>query len=191
MAEILPKVGEARESDLLALSQEELVRFALLAQTEASFDSLTGLQNRRRVEDAFCQQEVFAVGILDVDHFKGVNDTYGHDVGDDVLRMIAEILRKNSGRSACIGRWGGEEFVLCLTDPYAFPEMVFEAVRQAVAEYAFVIRSGDRTGETIGVTISIGWTDAYGSSLGDVVGCADKLLYQAKNAGRNRVCGPR
>ncbi len=159
---------------------------------QATHDALTGLFNRRHVEDLL-RAEVeraqrharpLAVAMLDADHFKNINDTYGHPTGDDVLREISARCRKTLRANDILGRYGGEEFVI------VFPETnveeagaVAERMRAAVA--ANPIQVG---GHALDVTVSIG-VSAYapGHNVERLVERADAALYTAKQDGRNRV----
>jgi diguanylate cyclase (GGDEF)-like protein len=126
----------------------------------------------------------FGVIFIDIDHFKEVNDTYGHAVGDGVLRMVAHAL-KNSLRSFdFVGRWGGEEFIIILpnitSDVLA---MVAERCRAKVQECTF-----QTEGRELSVTISAGAVLAEpGEEVDQVVKRADVLMYRSKHGGRNRV----
>ena len=147
-------------------------------------DPLTGLWNRRR-SDAELATMLGAgypacVALLDLDHFKLVNDTFSHAVGDDVLRHVAELLRAGAGHA---GRQGGEEFLLLLPGGLDEAFGTCEAIRQTLQTYAWqTIASG------LQVTTSIGVTSLRpGEDANTAVSRADDLLYAAKHAGRNRV----
>ena len=138
--------------------------------------------------------------MLDVDHFKKFNDTYGHDTGDAVLRMIAAKMAKVSGGGSCY-RYGGEEFTIVFpgrnTDE-AWPHL--DALRVEIANSPFVISRVDRRkngkvnkpaqSKSVKVTASIGIADSRTntSSPWDVLKLSDKALYRAKGKGRNCVC---
>lgn len=153
---------------------------------EAQTDALTGLNNRRVFNSALenwrDQHHAAALVLLDIDHFKRVNDTYGHDVGDDVLRRLADLMRSCSRSGDVLCRTGGEEFAILLpgTDPQAARD-VAERLRQLV-EHSSI----DSVGH---ITISLGvahWPLQV-SSIDDLVKRADEMLYFAKRNGRNRV----
>lgn len=164
---------------------KELEELALLCP-------VTGVGNRRYAEMALHSaiEELnrfewpFGVLFVDVDHFKHINDTYGHPIGDEVLRMVAHALRSSLRSFDFVGRWGGEEFVVVLpniTDEIL--ERVGERCRQLieVSEY-------QSEGRAIQVTVSIGGTMArQGETIQDCLDRADRLMYQSKRAGRNRV----
>ena len=154
-------------------------------------DSLTGLANRRRLQDhllAVCssaQRHEHSVGLLmvDVDHFKAVNDTLGHDAGDGVLRVVASRIAAACRMEDLAGRWGGEEFVVVapLTDPTGATDLG-ERVRTHVADGP--VHTGN--GSALDVTVSVG--AAAGSNDPDaLLRAADASLYEAKRTGRNKV----
>lgn len=166
-------------------------RMAQLQET-TMLDALTGIGNRRYVEmkGASCLTEFhhhgvpFGVLFLDIDHFKRVNDTYGHDVGDLVLKMVAKTLKNGLRATDFVGRWGGEEFVaLALHVNATQLSLVGEKLRGLIAASRLATEQGD-----VQPTISIGVTLARtGDTLEQLFKRADTLLYQSKTAGRNRV----
>lgn len=155
---------------------------------------LTGIYNRRyfqlrfeeEIERAQRYKHMVSVAMLDLDHFKKVNDTYGHLVGDEVLKRVAKILRDSVRASDMVARYGGEEFVLVF--PETAPAAVFPVtirIRQRIQNCRIETAS-----EVIKVTASIGISgyDPSGSEPAeDVVRQADEALYNAKESGRNRV----
>jgi len=155
-------------------------------------DSLTGLLNRRgfaeRAEAAVSQakryEHALCVAMLDVDHFKGINDTHSHAVGDQVLVEVAEILKGELRESDLVGRWGGEEFVLALPETsLETARALAERLRLALETYDWSRLMHDRV-----VTVSIGVCQlGPEDSLGAALACADERLYLAKERGRNRV----
>lgn len=173
---------------------------------EASFrlayhDELTGLGSRRALNEALLKLgERYAVAMVDVDHFKKFNDRFGHEVGDQVLRMVAGRLEKVSGGGKAY-RYGGEEFCVLFRGSgaeEAVPHL--EAVRERIQESKFLLRGGDRPKKKpkksrggarreTSVTVSIGVAQpARGrTSPEEVIKAADKALYRAKEEGRNRV----
>jgi diguanylate cyclase (GGDEF)-like protein len=167
----------------------------------AYLDELTELPGRRALREKFQTiSGLYTVAMLDVDHFKQFNDTYGHDTGDAVLRMIAAKMRKVSG-SGLPYRYGGEEFTVLFNgkDVNQAREHL-EGLRKAIADSPFVInrmdrrvnpkRSKTRTNKTVQVTVSIGAADSNKpvNSPWDLMKLADKALYRAKKKGRNQVC---
>jgi two-component system cell cycle response regulator len=159
-------------------------------------DALTGLHNRRYMEShlqtllrgAAERDRPLSIQMLDIDHFKAINDTYGHDAGDDVLREFADRVRANVRGIDLVCRLGGEEFVVVMPDTdAALARVVAERVRQRIAAEPFVVSGGT---QRIDVTVSIGIaTRLAGDSPDDLVKRADLGLYAAKHGGRNRVVG--
>jgi two-component system cell cycle response regulator len=158
-------------------------------------DGLTGLHNRRYMEShlqtlaeqAATRSKPLALMILDIDHFKSINDNHGHDCGDDVLREFAVRIRKSIRGIDLACRYGGEEFVIVMpeTDMHV-ASMVAERLRRSIAGEPFAI---DRGNKRIGVTISVGLAtlEKKGEPIADVLKRADVALYRAKHDGRNRV----
>jgi two-component system cell cycle response regulator len=158
-------------------------------------DGLTGLYNRRYmeshlatlVEQATGRNKPLAVLVLDIDYFKAINDTYGHDAGDDVLREFAIRVRKSIRGIDLACRYGGEEFVIVMPETdMAVAATVAERLRRRIAMEAFPIEQGQRS---IDVTISIGIAALEGTddTAGNLLKRADQALYRAKRDGRNRV----
>lgn len=171
----------------------------------AYIDQLTGIPGRRALETEMRHLgKRYSIAMLDVDHFKQFNDTYGHDTGDEVLKLVASRMTKIKGK-ARIFRYGGEEFTVLFKGKYADQVVEFlEELRESIADYAMTIRDKDnrpknnRRGEkkrrqvpsnkTVNITISIGVADSYETRKPEQVRKqADEALYRAKNAGRNCV----
>lgn len=179
-----------------------LHRYLLLKQqlqVAAVTDEKTGLLNTAGWHEYAGREHVrarrrgvggFAVLMIDLDHFKRINDTYGHLTGDDVLAAVAVAITGSVRQGDTVGRFGGEEFVVLLpgiarTDVLG----IAERVRLAVGELAVVISTGSGTVRVSGLSVSIGvarYPDS-GSTLDDILRSADAALYRAKDAGRNRV----
>lgn len=176
---------------------EERKRTQVILEKLATLDSLTDLYNRRHFY-SLAQREIERVVrykrsvtalMLDIDHFKQVNDIHGHAVGDEALRAIANILRKSLREVDILGRFGGEEFAILL--PETHPDkgrQVAERIRLAIAEQPITTAAGD-----LSLTISIGVTGIAGVkpneafTLDQLLKQADDALYQAKHNGRNRT----
>lgn len=163
-------------------------------EASANTDTLTGLLVRRAFLLRFTQEmdrsrrtgKPLAVAILDLDHFKRVNDTYGHPVGDLVLKRFADVLRRKLRSIDIAGRWGGEEFVVLLPEtPIDQATLVLDRVRCAIAEERF-----PSPADNLVVTMSAGLTgvDFVTDNPEEIIGMADKALYEAKESGRNRIC---
>jgi two-component system, cell cycle response regulator len=158
-------------------------------------DALTGLHNRRYMEShlgtlaeqAAARGKPMTLLIIDIDHFKVINDTFGHDAGDDVLREFAIRLRKSTRGIDLACRYGGEEFVVVMPETdKAVATVVAERIRRRIASEPFAIRAGEGS---VDVTISIGLAalNGAGESVAAVLKRADQALYRAKHEGRNRV----
>jgi diguanylate cyclase (GGDEF)-like protein/PAS domain S-box-containing protein len=156
-------------------------------------DPLTGLGNRRSIQQALrreCDElrrydRRFAVLFLDIDQFKSVNDRYGHDTGDDVLRLVAATLASCTRASDVVGRWGGEEFVVIAAAADGEPALeVAERIRRLIAQAWLDTPDGQQ----LRVTVSIGVAPARaGESPRSLVDRADRAMLIAKRAGRNAV----
>ncbi|MGB0696182.1 MAG: GGDEF domain-containing protein [Rhodospirillaceae bacterium] len=166
----------------LQLTHRELEKTAMT-------DPLTGLTNRVKLDEMFAQEAArseryggpLSVILMDIDHFKQVNDTHGHQVGDNVLKQTATILRKLARDADIVGRWGGEEFlILCPETDLGGASMLAERMRKAIAEHAFPALGA--------MTSSFGVaTHRKGDSDASILKRADVALYRAKAEGRNRV----
>lgn len=177
----------------LSDQREELARALVQLQAIATRDELTGLPNRRQMQ-ALMDQELlrsqrqgysFCIALLDLDHFKHVNDAHGHAGGDAVLRAFAHTAQATLRATDVLARWGGEEFLALLPDTATPPAIAgMERLREQVA--ALRVEFG---GASIAVTVSIGLTSHHpGDTLEQTLERADALLYQAKSGGRNRTC---
>jgi diguanylate cyclase (GGDEF)-like protein len=165
-----------------------------LLESVASVDPVTELYNRRHIMavlDAECIRSTgnnspLSILLMDVDNFKKINDTYGHQAGDVVLKEIANLITAASG-SRLVGRYGGEEFLVLLPDQESSDASVTAERIRAVIEAATVVYDSD---PIISPTISIGIATAFGwkEKPEDLVGLADEALYDAKSTGRNRIC---
>ena len=164
--------------------RDELMKVRRMANT----DALTGLSNRRHFDDrlaaAIGKSQDFTLLLADIDHFKHINDAYGHAFGDHVLKCVAAALTNASRAGTFIARTGGEEFAIVIgkaTEHEA--EAVGERLRQAVESMKLAAAQ-----DLVGVTISIGVATAKDSMTADILyQSADHALYRSKNAGRNRV----
>lgn len=176
---------EARVAERTQALQDALSAANILVIT----DSLTQVFNRRHmeslvhdeVERAQRYHQSTALIILDIDHFKAVNDNYGHPMGDRVLRHVSDILSENLRQSDALGRWGGEEFLILLPQiNVAAATSVAEKLRQAILTAEFGLNDP--------LSVSLGVADLQsGESAGDWIKRADQALYHAKRLGRNQV----
>jgi diguanylate cyclase (GGDEF)-like protein len=160
----------------------------------ATTDPLTRVANRPmllatlydEVERASRHGRPLTVGFIDLDHFKPINDTYGHEIGDVVLEQVAGVLRDNLRRSDIIGRYGGEEFVVvCPETTVDEATAVAEKLRLLVSKQQFQVPGGDE----LSVTVSVGLAGGHGQSLrvDDLLRDADAAMYAAKSLGRNQT----
>jgi diguanylate cyclase (GGDEF)-like protein len=158
----------------------------------ATEDPLTGLLNRRGLEDALSLSLAQAARkalntsaiMVDIDHFKRVNDSFGHEVGDQVIKLVAEFLRTMSRASDVVARTGGEEYLLILPDTSLDAARVLaERIRMAIAEHPLLVSR-----QRIPVTVSLGVASVTGEAdLDELYKEADRAMYLAKRGGRNRV----
>lgn len=176
----------------LAVKETELKAVLAQADEVSHTDALTFLPNRKRILSDLQHEVMFsdrygtplAVSMLDIDHFKNINDTYGHVAGDEVLRQLATELRNHIRHPDVIGRYGGEEFLVVL--PHSTIRAAAEqAERLRKHVQSLVIRSGD---DEITVTVSMGLAQykIHHEDWQSLLSRADAALYQAKNSGRNR-----
>jgi two-component system, cell cycle response regulator len=189
--ELLARVAVGRR---VAELHRQIKAKNLLLEELAQTDSLTGLPNRRAIEDwtkralSGAQRHGFALWLVmaDLDHFKRVNDTHGHEAGDVVLKRFAELLRANTRTSNMCGRIGGEEFVLSLSHvDRAGVEIAIERIRRQFEAEKFAF-----DGKVVTATASFGIAGFEGSnapSLDQLLRSADAALYIAKGKGRNRL----
>jgi two-component system, cell cycle response regulator len=187
VARVRTQIRRKRYADALRSNVQTAMELAVL-------DPLTGLNNRRYLEShlgglmdqAARHGRPVSIMILDIDFFKRVNDTYGHDAGDEVLKTFAARVKCKVRGADLMCRLGGEEFVVVMPDtklPTA--QSVGERIRSAVATATFPINNGERQ---IPVTVSIGVADSLGGeSIDALLRRADQALYLSKHAGRNRV----
>ncbi|AYO94577.1 two-component regulator propeller domain-containing protein [Xanthomonas axonopodis] len=181
----------------LALQQASQEREALMRQLEyrASHDVLTALPNRREAErvlqqwfdEAHAGGAALALALMDIDHFKRINDDYGHEVGDAVLSAIGEVLSEQEQARCFAARHGGEEFLLAATGLDAVQaRALFERMRQRLA-----VIEVDAQGMTVRCTASMGMAmSEEAPSRRELLALADHRLYEAKRQGRNRLIGP-
>jgi two-component system chemotaxis response regulator CheY len=163
----------------------------------ATYDSLTGLLNRRAVYER-AQSELdrsfrdgcsMSIILLDIDHFKSVNDQYGHLTGDQALRLVAGTIAQNKRSYDWAGRWGGEEFLLVLPETGMLAAAdIAERMRRNVAALSFPLTNGNYLSLRISLGVSSIDANDHKPTLGELFQQADDALYSAKNHGRDRVC---
>ncbi|HMV41276.1 MAG TPA: diguanylate cyclase [Leptospiraceae bacterium] len=195
---VLQKENEIAQLEMLDTMKKDIDSFRLLqaANKLANTDSLTGLHNRRYfytlVETLWRKPDPLipdmSMLVIDVDHFKKVNDTYGHDVGDQVLKQVAEILSKSIRNMDIVGRYGGEEFLVFLpkTNIQEAIELA-EKIRVSIQEQKILLSEN----QILQITASIGVASRVEKEMeiDQLVKSADTMLYKAKESGRNRVVG--
>ena len=169
--------------------KEELLREV---EQLAVTDTLTGLYNRRGFEQFMeyefrqsrREESVFSVSLGDIDHFKTVNDTWGHDCGDYVIQTVADTIRKNVREQDCLARWGGEEFILMFKGRIKDTAAVIERIRKEIEDTDFSYGE-----ERFRVTVSFGIAEmsSEDNNYEKSVIEADRMLYRAKEQGRNRI----
>lgn len=161
----------------------------------AMHDGLTGLLNRRAIEEhadaefsiAGRKERPLSIILLDIDHFKKVNDTHGHKMGDKVLQRVAGILSEDLRKYDRLGRWGGEEFILILPDTDLQGAMIVaERLRVQTAETNISLENGEPF--SVQISLGVATTDANFQTIAKFIDAADQALYKAKQAGRNQVC---
>ncbi|SCY01770.1 PleD family two-component system response regulator [Rhizobium sp. NFACC06-2] len=188
VARSLTQIRRKRYNEHLRLNLQHTMELAIV-------DGLTGLNNRRYLDNhlkilfdrAAVRGRPISVCMTDIDRFKLVNDTYGHDVGDEVLREFAARIRSTVRGADLACRYGGEEFVVVMPDtPMELAASVAERLRSIVEDKPFYVRSIDRE---LNITASLGIATSSGAfgAPDEILKQADKALYEAKHAGRNRV----
>ena len=180
----------------LARSNKLLEEKNRMLQELATTDHLTGISNRRALL-AFSEQqwaranrmdEPFCAAILDIDHFKKVNDTYGHGVGDEALKSVAGILKSSIRSYDQVGRWGGEEFMLVF--PGITLKECFKVTERIRCDLA--AKPLEALNRSVAITASLGISSRIedgATTLEALFKIADEALYVAKNRGRNRIAG--
>lgn len=173
--------------------KDELRRKNQELQQLSNTDPLTGLNNRRHFMDLFQRELERAVRygdplsfvMIDIDYFKRVNDRFGHQTGDEVLRHVASILQRGLRTGDILGRYGGEEFALLL------PQTSLDGAFAAAERYRKLVEASpsDRSGTRVTISLGVSWNRVPGiSSVDDLIRTADAALYEAKSQGRNRTC---
>lgn len=186
---------------LLAANAVLLLAAIYSSHRMAFFDRLTGIPNRRALDLALADTgKRFALAMIDIDHFKKINDRHGHDFGDEVLRAVAGAISRLRGCK--LFRYGGEEFCVLIQGRRAGKaEVLCERIRETVAGLSVVPRGSDRptrkpknparrpnpAGVPVTVSIGLAWADEHDGDPQAVLTTADAALYKAKRQGRNRV----
>jgi diguanylate cyclase (GGDEF)-like protein len=182
----------AKEEFYCRINQNvEMLEYIQAIQDASNKDYLTGLYNRRYFfdlgrkiyENARRGNLEITIAMLDIDHFKRINDTYGHDAGDIALKTVAALIAGSVRRADLVARFGGEEFCVLVTNMKKEKTTeFFDELRQRIGETKVEIEGGE-----VSLTISIGVNTVLRDSLEATINYADELLYKAKQRGRNRV----
>lgn len=175
-------------------TQVDKIFFEKVAELEklAMTDTLTGVANRlftnkfleEKIQIFNINRKKFSVGFIDIDFFKNFNDTYGHNVGDKVLKIVAETILSNLRADDLVGRWGGEEFVVILQND------TLETLEKTLNKLRVLIEKSELRyeNEPLSITVSIGGAVVFnGETKDELIKRADKLMYESKELGRNRV----
>jgi len=179
---------DKERSELLEQIKRQAQEFAL----QARLDALTGLANRRAFDESMARecararrtQLPLCLVLLDIDHFKLVNDTFSHSIGDEVLKLVAATICRHCREEDTVARWGGEEFAVLLpnTSVYA-AEDICERIRLAIMQTDCSVLAAD-----LHITVSMGIAGFAGETQHDkLLSRSDSALYRAKQSGRNRI----
>ncbi len=173
-------------------SKAALAEAWLQAEESARLDALTGVANRRRFEEVLTAEtsraerrdQALSLVLIDLDHFKQVNDTHGHQAGDEVLVEAARRLRRSSRVQDIVARFGGEEFAVVVVDAENELDLAGtgDRFRLAIASEPFALKSG-----RVSVTASVGAAQMFGAQPDELIAAADAALYEAKRLGRDRT----
>ncbi len=168
--------------------EEKIVNYNKQLEIEAGTDALTGLKNRRSttefIRSLVKQQRTFSICICDIDYFKKVNDTYGHEFGDDVLVAISDVFKSKASEGIYFSRWGGEEFLIIFPDlngdeSYVKAHVISDEVKKIAVPHE---------NDMVSVTMTYGLSEySLGNSLEENIKEVDEKLYMGKNSGRNKI----
>jgi diguanylate cyclase (GGDEF)-like protein len=196
ISEKFTSLGKKIDDKSLRKEFEDIEKFVRRSRrrlaTLANADKVTGIFNRQyfdkvaaeEFEKAKANQRHFSILFVDLDHFKEINDTYGHRIGDDMLRAVAWLIQKACRNTDVVARYGGEEIVVVLPNTMSEDAMrIGGEIREIVAG-----QTEERLGVSMTVSIGVASFPEEGESLSLILEKADKALYQAKEKGRNRVC---
>lgn len=181
-------VQPGKPRSLVGISTDitELWTLRTRLEKQAWHDALTGLYNRRKLDQAFGemvqqrQSDPFSLILMDLDHFKAINDRYGHDQGDNVLRQIAQILQQQCDNDSVYGRWGGEEFLILYPGGKADATRFAQQLRHAISRHHYGFD------QAVTASFGISTSDELDSEQGLLIQ-ADQALYRAKQQGRDCI----
>ena len=179
ISRILEKLEKVEDKELVLLVKKLIDERNYLSEI-ANIDTLTGLNNRRILERI---RECSGVVMCDIDDFKKVNDTYGHDIGDTVIKRVTEIIKENTRSKDYVCRFGGDEFFIGFVEcPEKIIDERIEKIRREVSNDRLLTKLKDK------VTISFGFVINYNlEDLDSLIKKADKALYESKKNGRNKI----
>ena len=188
----LIRMSDRMEAEL-AITKVELEKYSKKLQVQATTDTLTGLANRRKITELLREEikelmennkKNFIIIMMDIDHFKKVNDNYGHPMGDQVIKKVSNQMQNKIGSEGIVGRFGGEEFLTILyNDDINFVGKLSNEIREEIEK-----KKIEFEGKTINVTVSMGLASSVETKLyKELISKADERLYKAKENGRNQV----
>ena len=175
---LINKVNTIDDRELTELVQRLINERNSLSQI-ANIDTLTGLNNRRVLSEI---QGVTGILMLDIDNFKDINDTFGHDVGDYVIKSVANIIKGNTRSSDYVCRYGGDEFLVAFID---CPKDIIKARAEKICEY--IANNLKMQNNSVTVSIGIAINNKASEQIDDIIKQADMALYQSKNNGKSQV----
>lgn len=170
----------------LVSSQRANKRYIDRLQFISDHDHLTQIPNRRYINRQLETMKDFTVALLDIDNFKSINDTYGHQVGDQILCRLTRRVLSMLPPDALMGRWGGEEFLIVFPHTEKNVRQIMESIRSHIAEKPFGFEGFVLN---VSITAGVSWFNKN-SSIDETIAEADFLLYHGKNSGKNRVIYP-
>jgi diguanylate cyclase (GGDEF)-like protein len=194
--DFLTKPFQKEELINRVLIQLDMINYIENIKDASEKDFLTSIFNRKYVyevgrklfKNAKRGNIAMACAMIDIDHFKNVNDTYGHDIGDQVIVRLAQELSSSFRESDIVGRIGGEEFCVVLTNPDLNNlENIFDEIRQTIEKIVIYGEDEEKNKFSFNFTVSIGVTAVLGDSFEEMLKFSDMKLYEAKNYGRNMV----
>ena len=188
----LIRMSDRMEAEL-ATTKAELEKYSKKLQVQATTDTLTGLANRRKITELLQEESEeliknnkknFIIIMMDIDHFKKVNDNYGHPMGDQVIKKVSNQMQNKIGSEGVVGRFGGEEFLTILyNDDINFVGRLSNEIREEIEK-----KKIEFEGKTINVTVSMGIASSVETKVyKELINKADERLYKAKENGRNQV----
>jgi len=188
----LIRMSDKMEAEL-AITKVELEKYSKKLKVQATTDPLTGLANRRKItelleeglnEIANNSKDNINIIMLDIDFFKKVNDTHGHPMGDEVIKVISNHMQDAIGKEGIVGRFGGEEFLtIFYNEDIKYVYKLADEIREEIKQKRIGFEE-----KKISVTVSMGIASSSESlNIGEILDIADKRLYEAKESGRNKV----